>query len=535
MYTKNRPFTLYLVISFFFFFSCQSDELNNLVDEEDQELFYSISISNDIHSAIVDEEYVYSEGGLVVEDMGGWETITWNSSIAELEGLKLNISHGEFQVTQEVSNADFLTVFSIGQKEFSNEENHGFGVTIEYPGFGTYTSILGDQTDSYFEIAEIEEEVVEGVQYVKAYCLFSCKVYKTENPTEFLSIENGEFLNYFKHEIANLTNNEDDDATNQDEWIEVFQLDDYGLDSHISGIVPFQDGLLLAYLKSEIGGNVSLSGYFDGSQLTHYYQNGSVTSSNFTSLKIIEENIYGVGIVGSAGALKFDSDQEQWIPVASDGSNFADFHIFNDSKIIATYLEPYIKSEINGSFEVLGEGMNDNVLALEIFNDELIAAGKFTSSGGTEVLRVAKWNGESWEAMGDGFDDIVYDLEIYDNKLIAVGKFSFSGTNETSLIAMWDGSVWQPLGTGIGGDVFDSARIAFANGNDLYVGGQFLHAGESEYSYLEKWNGSSWESMPSGIPRSVGSIGVIGNELFISNKFMSPSDVNEDYFLKIGI
>ena len=48
----------------------------------------------------------------------------------------------------------------------------------------------------------------------------------------------------------------------------------------------------------------------------------------------------------------------------------------------------------------LGSGMNGQVLALCVYNNELIAGGSFTTAGGISANYIAKWNGSSWSPLG---------------------------------------------------------------------------------------------------------------------------------------
>jgi hypothetical protein len=50
----------------------------------------------------------------------------------------------------------------------------------------------------------------------------------------------------------------------------------------------------------------------------------------------------------------------------------------------------------------LDSGMNSTVYALTEFNGELIAGGSFTTAGGTNCMRIARWDGNTWQPLGSG-------------------------------------------------------------------------------------------------------------------------------------
>ena len=83
---------------------------------------------------------------------------------------------------------------------------------------------------------------------------------------------------------------------------------------------------------------------------------------------------------------------------------------------------------------------------LTVYNSELIAGGWFTSAGGVEANRIAKWNGTSWSGLGSGMDERVYALTVYNNELIAGGWFNSAGGVGASRIAKWNGTAWSGAG-----------------------------------------------------------------------------------------
>ncbi len=132
--------------------------------------------------------------------------------------------------------------------------------------------------------------------------------------------------------------------------------------------------------------------------------------------------------------------------------------------------------------------MNNTVYALVAYKDDLIAAGTFTTAGGTSVNRIARWDGAAWHALESGITGgTVYALTVYNEELIVGGNFSMAGGVSARGIAAWTGAVWRPLASGVGStsnvSVFALAEFA----GDLIVGGSFTTAGEHMSYYWARW------------------------------------------------
>ncbi|MBE2180549.1 MAG: hypothetical protein IAE97_08770, partial [Chthoniobacterales bacterium] len=104
---------------------------------------------------------------------------------------------------------------------------------------------------------------------------------------------------------------------------------------------------------------------------------------------------------------------------------------------------------------------------------DVYAGGWFTTAGGIEANRVAKWNGSSWSALGSGMNGDVSALAVSGSDVYAGGWFTTAGGNSASNIAKWNGSSWSALGSGV-----NSGLNALAvSGCELYAGGEFSTAG----------------------------------------------------------
>lgn len=128
--------------------------------------------------------------------------------------------------------------------------------------------------------------------------------------------------------------------------------------------------------------------------------------------------------------------------------------------------------------------MNNTVYALNVYNNELIAGGPFTTAGGNSAIRITKWNGTDWTPLGSGMNNTVFAITVLSNELIAGGSFTTAGGNSALRIAKWNGTSWSPLGSGLNGVVF---TLTVYN-NELIAGGSFSTAGGMSANNIAKWS-----------------------------------------------
>lgn len=168
------------------------------------------------------------------------------------------------------------------------------------------------------------------------------------------------------------------------------------------------------------------------------------------------------------------------------------------------------------SWNAIGSGTNGKINAVIVFNNELIAAGEFTSP----ATNIARWNGTSWSALGSGLNGVVNGLTIFNNQLIAVGAFNNAGNN----VASWNGTTWTGLGLGTN----DTVYAVTVYNNTLRVGGKFTTAGGINCSRVALWNGTTWGSMgtPNGVNNTVYALTVFGADLIIGGQFTQAGPLN---------
>ena len=160
-------------------------------------------------------------------------------------------------------------------------------------------------------------------------------------------------------------------------------------------------------------------------------------------------------------------------------------------------------------------GLSPEVLALKEWNGALYAGGTF--AGG-----ISRWDGVSWQPLGSGVSGghngtVVAALAVYDNQLIAAGKFASAGGTPVSCIASWNGSEWAPLELGVGGatDDNDAVEALAVYDNRLIAAGRFTTAGSVAANYIAAWDGLAWSQVGTGLEWRQYALTVLGDSLIV--------------------
>lgn len=204
------------------------------------------------------------------------------------------------------------------------------------------------------------------------------------------------------------------------------------------------------------------------------------------------------------------------------------------------------------SWSALGKGMNASVSTLTVFDDgsgsgpELYAAGSFTAVGGENANRIAKWDGAAWSPLGTGMNAVVGTLAVFDDgsgggpALYAGGNFTTAGGVDANRIAKWDGSSWLPLAAGMNDWVSTLAVFddGLGIGPALYAGGNFTTAGDAQANHIARWDGSSWSPLGAGVNERVSALTVFddgkgaGLALYAGGRFTTAGDVQANHIAK---
>jgi len=178
------------------------------------------------------------------------------------------------------------------------------------------------------------------------------------------------------------------------------------------------------------------------------------------------------------------------------------------------------------------------VKCFAVYNNELVIGGGFFQMGSNSFNVVpntdgiAAWNGSQWHALGiSGANNTVSALEVYNGELYAAGRFTTIGGVNCNRIARWDGTSWKSVSTGLTGGMPWVFTLRVFNG-ELYAGGMFYYAGGVPANGLARWNGIQWDSVGAGVagwPFSM-EVDTLHNNLIISGNF-----ANYDTTMGIGI
>lgn len=171
-----------------------------------------------------------------------------------------------------------------------------------------------------------------------------------------------------------------------------------------------------------------------------------------------------------------------------------------------------------------------DVKVINVFNNNLIVGGNFTSVNSISANHIAQWDGSSWSAFGNGLDGPIADLLIFNNELYAVGAFKMNGYG--ALAAKWNGTTWEQIGpiTWLNGTYYVQSIKDYKN--EIYIGGGLW---TFSYKGIKKFDGFDWVAPGDGIVGMCDGFGcsapameVYNNELFLGGDFddMTNSSIN---------
>lgn len=149
------------------------------------------------------------------------------------------------------------------------------------------------------------------------------------------------------------------------------------------------------------------------------------------------------------------------------------------------------------SWSSLGGGMNNPIYSLLSFDDgtgpAVYAGGAFTLAGGVPANRIAKWDGNAWSPLASGMNSTVRSLAVFDEgsgagpAIYAAGFFTSAGGGDANRIARWVDGSWEALGAGLDGTVTTLSVLETADERGLVAGGYFSSAGGEAAARLAAW------------------------------------------------
>lgn len=200
----------------------------------------------------------------------------------------------------------------------------------------------------------------------------------------------------------------------------------------------------------------------------------------------------------------------------------------------------------DGSQWTVKDTIDNLVLSMVIYDNELYMGGTFTSINSQPMMHLVKWNGINWVNIGASSG--ISNLRVINNELYAVGTFTQIADINANSIAKWDGSSWTTVnfpylgdvGWGIAdcalyqGELYVGGNFATPNGltdiavlkngtwqrvgnsdslkgsfssinkleiyqNELYIAGQILHSEGNIGNGIQRWDGVNWKTVGSGV------------------------------------
>lgn len=160
------------------------------------------------------------------------------------------------------------------------------------------------------------------------------------------------------------------------------------------------------------------------------------------------------------------------------------------------------------------------VSAITIYNSQLYIGGNFNAGVGKSDI--VKYDGQNWVSVGGGFSGAwtsVTSFEIFQNELVIAGKFSPVYGDPGENIITWDGINWGVLGGGLSGSLINCVS---AFDNKLLAGGIIFSSNGTPIDYFGIWDGLNWTNYNNLIfDNSVVSIARANNRLFVGGNFYS--------------
>ena len=225
------------------------------------------------------------------------------------------------------------------------------------------------------------------------------------------------------------------------------------------------------------------------------------------------------------------------------GGNFTTAGCYTAGEVTVNSIAKYatgtgIWSALTGS----GVSPSSYVLSLSAVGSDLYVGGNFTTAGGTEINRIAKYDtvAHTWSGLGAGVNDTVYAITAIGTNLYIGGTFTTAGGNTVNHIAEYvttgPGTGWHRLfdSDGTTPGVNGTVRTIQVMDSVLYVGGDFTYTGPGtsglEVSRVASYTppaspdgAGTWAILNTGTIKGVNdniyAIAISGTDMYIGGSF----------------
>jgi hypothetical protein len=201
--------------------------------------------------------------------------------------------------------------------------------------------------------------------------------------------------------------------------------------------------------------------------------------------------------------------------------------VYNNELVVGGILSAnsnyYNIAKWNGTtWSFLGTGINNRILGLGVYNNELYATGQFDHAGGIPTRGIARWDGTVWDSVGGGglnqtagFSGA--SLNVYNGKLYLAGGFQEVCGLPVHSIARWNGSIWDSVGVITNG----GAGSLCSFNNKLYAGGYLSYNSDPTFRWINRWNDVSWDSVGMDFNGPPATMATYNNQLYVAGNFDS--------------
>lgn len=153
---------------------------------------------------------------------------------------------------------------------------------------------------------------------------------------------------------------------------------------------------------------------------------------------------------------------------------------------------------------VYGGGINGTVRSVVSYNGDIIAGGYFSMAGKDFCESIARWHDSRWYPLGEGIDGYIDALEVYNNNLYAAGGFTDANNPEINNkgVYQWDGISWSSIANEF--ICYDTNRVASIREITIYndlliIGGSFDEINGVLATNIASWDGNVWSAMGDGV------------------------------------